>query len=195
MKTYFFFAVALFLAFSDVAAQQTNPVMFRGSNNEVHLVDFGYDVSKYELRALDNVVLSFKALGVYNALPQHGKWVKILVVDVKGKSVDTLSFEVFNRPVPQLYLCGAVEGSRVEQLCDTIELRYPEGVILKPNFKILSWTLTHPDLPKPLSGTTNWLEGLEAVRSQLKPNTTIQIDLMYTDEFDIGRKIIARWTL
>lgn len=195
MKYICFLAVALFFAVNDLAAQQTNSVMFRGLNNEVRVADYGYDVSKFEMRALDNVVLSFKALGVYNALPQHGKFVKILVVDVKGKSVDTLTFEVFNRPIPQLYLCGAVEGSLVEQLCDTIELRYPEGVILKPNFKILSWTMTHPDLPKPLSGTGNWLEGLEAVRGLMKPNTTIEIDLMYADEFDVVRKIIARWTL
>jgi hypothetical protein len=36
---------------------------------------------------------------------------------------------------------------------------------------------------------------LEAVRGLMKPNTTIEIDLMYADEFDVVRKIIARWTL
>jgi hypothetical protein len=195
MNTKILFSFAIVFVAQLTMAQMPDTILYRGINNEVKLSDYGYDAAQFEIQGLENVKLTMKSLGVYTALPHVGKKVKLLVLDAKSHPVDTLSFHVLNCPIPVLYLCGVEEGMKTDLQCDTLELRYPEGVRLEHKFSIVSWELSHPDLPKNLSGTSNIIEGLAAIRDQLKPNTAIEINLMYADEYNVMRKIVARWSL
>lgn len=167
--------------------------MYRGLHNEVRLTEYGFDAAQHQIEPLENVKLNVKSFGVYTALPQAGQVVKLLVVDAKGKAVDTLVFSVKARPVPVLFLCGVEQGGAIENVCDTLRLAYPAGVNLTLKFTIVKWELTHPNLEHGLSGTTEILEGLDAILPQLSSNSTVEITMMYADEFNVVRKIVARW--
>ena len=195
MNTKILFSFAIVFVAQLTMAQTPDTILYRGINNEVKLSDYGYDAAQFEIQGLENVKLTMKSFGVYTALPQAGKLVKLVVVDTKNNTIDTLTFHVFNRPIPLLFLCGVEQGLKTDLQCDTLELRYPAGIRLEHKFTIVSWELSHPDLPKNLSGTSNIIDGLAAIRGQLKPNSTIEINLMYADEYNVMRKIVARWSI
>lgn len=189
------FSTAFLFVVQFAVSQSPDTIMYRGLYNEIKLSDYGYDAAQYEMRGLENVKLTNKSFGVYTALPQAGKLLKLVVVDTKNNPIDTLTFHVFNRPIPLLFLCGVEQGMKTDLQCDTLELRYPAGIRLEHKFTIVSWELSHPDLPQNLSGKSNIIEGLATIRGQLKPNTAIEINLMYVDEYNVIRKIVARWWL
>lgn len=172
---------------------QADAVLYRGLSNEIHLNNFGYDSLLFELKASENVKLSKNQSGVYVALPQSGASASLVVMDLEGSHIDTLVFQVLNRPLPLIYLCGVEQGQSIESLCGTLELRYPEGVNIIANFKIVAWEINSPSLDRAISGSGDFIPEATQIQQRPHSNTELIVLISYMDEFNVLRKAKGVW--
>ncbi len=192
MRTHLIYALSI-LFIGTLSFAQADAVLYRGLSNEIHLNNFGYDSLLFELKAFENVKLSKNQSGVYVALPQSDASASLVVMDLEGSHIDTLVFQVLNRPLPLIYLCGVEQGQSIESLCGTLELRYPEGITIPANFKIVAWEISQVDLGD-FGEKGEFIQQLEDSQVTLTSNTEILIFIQYMDEYNVLRIAKGVWT-
>jgi len=162
-----------------VNAQFTDSILYRDYPNRIQISSLGFE--NCELKALENVSVKDIGNGTYILSPGGNKTASILVVNSNQQIQDTIYFFVQNPPRPEIFLCGIENGKPLVILCDSIEVRYVDGVRLTDHFEVVSYQIEIPRLSIIISGKGNIIQDFTDLNAQLRSGDTISLVVVYND--------------
>ncbi|MBL1281612.1 MAG: hypothetical protein COA33_015150 [Fluviicola sp.] len=120
-----------------------------------------------------------------------------LSVFVKGKDSSTLvkriKYRVTNLPDPELYWGKAKNNTKANSRDYELFAKYPPGIPLHSNFKILDWTLETPN--DTISGSGSNITSAQGILKKITEPTTITFKITVVGPDGIRRKKTGTWNV